>query len=54
MKVATISLLSIVCLLGAFLGIEANGYGGGYSYVPVSPGYNGGGGGGFGNGGFRM
>ena len=55
MKVATVSLLSIVCLLGVILGIQANGYGaGGYSYVPVSPAYGGGGGGGWGNGGFRM
>lgn len=57
MKVATMSVLSLVCLMGVILGIHANGYGGGaaYSYYPVSPGYYGagGGGGGWGNGGFR-
>lgn len=54
MKVATMSLLSIVCLMGAIIGIQAN-YGGGYSYMPVPYGYggSGGGGGGWGNGGFR-
>lgn len=54
MKVTTMSMLSLVCLMGVILGIHANGYGGAaYSYYPVSPGYYGGGGGGWGNGGFR-
>lgn len=55
MRVATISLVSVVCLLGVILGIHANGYGGyggGYAYMPV--GYGGGyGGGGWGNGALR-
>ncbi|KAL4219330.1 hypothetical protein ACF0H5_021910 [Mactra antiquata] len=54
MKVATMSLLSIVCLIGVILGVQAN-YGGGYNYMPVPYGYGGGYGGnsgGFGNGGF--
>merc|ERR1712179_627998 len=67
MKVATISLLSLTCLLGLIFGIYADGYGqsmGGYSYqaMPYYGGYPGygygygqggaGGSGGFGNGGF--
>jgi len=57
MRVATISLVSVVCLLGVILGIDANGYGGGggFAYMPAAygGGYGGGGGGGIGNGGLR-
>ncbi|KAH3792213.1 hypothetical protein DPMN_145704 [Dreissena polymorpha] len=61
MKVATVALLSVVCVLGAIIGAQANyGFGyGDYNYVPI--GYGGGfgnnnggnNGGGFGNGGWR-
>lgn len=49
------SLVSVVCLLGVIMGTQANGYGGGYTYMPIGygGGYGGGGGGGWGNGAFR-
>merc|ERR1711860_406047 len=50
MKVATMSLISMVCVLGIVLGIQAAGYGGGAANYGYGGGYGGGSGGGLGNG----